>query len=140
MTAPTEDAAQTGSAAADPEGEGPLTNPLRLLCFSGQGQRLCALSIIKANTAPKKGSDVRELEEPDTSARMATRNPQQSHEAAALEADDGPNTGEPRAMPAAREEPSTNSSHASGEEWPLQVRVTPGKGEKRGWMGEHIQP
>ncbi|KAJ1173036.1 hypothetical protein NDU88_004878 [Pleurodeles waltl] len=115
MTSPTEDAARTGSAAADPEGEGPPTNPLQLLGSSGQGQRLCALSTIKANTAPKKELDVRELEEPDTSARTTTRNPQQSHKAAALEEDARPNTGETRVTPAAREAPSVNSSHASGE-------------------------
>ncbi|KAJ1129420.1 hypothetical protein NDU88_007790 [Pleurodeles waltl] len=87
-----EDAARTDSAAADPQVEGPPTNPLRLL--GSNGQWLHTLFIIKANTAPKKGSDVGELE-PDTSARTMTRNPQQRHEAAALEEDAGPNTGEP---------------------------------------------
>ncbi|KAJ1102054.1 hypothetical protein NDU88_007112 [Pleurodeles waltl] len=126
--------APTDSAASDPEGEGPPTNPLRLPGPKGQGQQLRALSQIKDVTASKKSSDIGELEDPETAVRKTTRNQQPSPGAADFEEDAGPSTGESRAAPAAREAPNANSSHASGEAWPLQVRVAPGKGEGEGWV------
>ncbi|KAJ1148333.1 hypothetical protein NDU88_001170 [Pleurodeles waltl] len=83
------------------------------------GQQLRALSQIKDVTASETSSDIGELEDPETATRMKTRNRQPSPGAANFEEDAGPSTGEPRAAPAAREAPNENSSHASGEAWPL---------------------
>ncbi|KAJ1116153.1 hypothetical protein NDU88_004372 [Pleurodeles waltl] len=133
-------AAWNDSAAADPEGEGPSTNPLRLLGSKGQSQQLRALSGIKTRTATEKRSNVGEPEEPRTAARTTTGNPKRSQGAVDTEKDAGRSTGEPQ----------NDTSGVGGAQLEFQQRfrrsmASPGachswEAEKKGCLEGNTQP
>ncbi|KAJ1136637.1 hypothetical protein NDU88_003052 [Pleurodeles waltl] len=99
-TDPPDVVAQTDPAAPDPEGEGPLNNPLRLPGAEGQRQQLRALLGVKPETATEKDTEVEgsHTESPENAAEktMTGSTPERSRGASSTAGGAGQRHGDPQ--------------------------------------------
>ncbi|KAJ1182592.1 hypothetical protein NDU88_007779 [Pleurodeles waltl] len=129
---PSKEAERTDTAAANPEGEGSTTNPLRLPGHKEKRQTLCTSLPIQERSAKvnrKEGAegagDVRGDGGGIAHGRENDQEPSRLEELSEC----GPEGF--KVPPVAQEAPRELTSHALGEAWPFQVRPTcwEGKGE-----------
>ncbi|KAJ1166913.1 hypothetical protein NDU88_007309 [Pleurodeles waltl] len=137
---PCEDAERTDTADANPEGEGSITNPLRLPEHQEKRQRLRASLPVQERSAKvnrERGAQGAGDVRGDDGGIANLREHDQEHSRIKELSECGPEGS--KAPLAVREAPCKLTSHASGEAWPFQVHPTCWEGRGAGGWEEAVR-